>query len=255
LAAAVLPTNATSATRTPPLKKPFIATSDKQILVTAAEATPGLTIAPKTECPSGETTKSDQKSNQGCKGVAQTQQLEANFLYTISILDITRLVVQILYKTIEASRTGMMGDLRMRAMKPLPLTVAMVVFSATLATSQDQVPVETLVRSMVELKRVSDTCESFVQGSPKSQLMEIDAYFAKLNQPIPEPEDPDTKADIGKLIKQHAAYICSQKLNRAQRDYYVAAAAYMEKKPEQWPAAPMVQFPQWCQDPSCGEYR
>ncbi|QLF71035.1 hypothetical protein FE840_016585 [Peteryoungia desertarenae] len=147
------------------------------------------------------------------------------------------------------------GELDVRTMISLPLLFVMVALSGAAAKGQDQVPVEGLVRSMVELKRVSDTCESFVQGSPKSQLSEIDAYFAMLNQPIPEPVDEETKSAIAKLIKQHAAYLCSQKLNRAQRDYYMAAAAYMEKKPEQWPAAPMVQFPQWCQEADCGDYR
>ncbi|MFN7023645.1 MAG: hypothetical protein ACK4QP_03830 [Pseudorhizobium sp.] len=107
---------------------------------------------------------------------------------------------------------------------------------------------------MVELKRTGATCETYVRGSPLSVMAGIDAYFQTLKQPVPEPVDQRTKDSIGKLIKQHAAYICSTKLVKAQNNYMRSAAAYMEAKPAKWPDAPWMDFPQWCQDPACAEY-
>lgn len=114
--------------------------------------------------------------------------------------------------------------------------------------------VENFVRAMVELKRTGATCENYVQGSPLTVMAGIDAYFAALKQPLPNSVDQRTKDSIGKLIKQHAAYICSTKLVKAQNNYIRAAASYMESKPAEWPDAPWIDFPQWCQDPACAEY-
>jgi galactitol-specific phosphotransferase system IIB component len=114
--------------------------------------------------------------------------------------------------------------------------------------------VENMVRAMVELKRTGATCESYVRGSPMSVTSSIDAYFATLNQPVPNTVDQRSKDSIGKLIKQHAAYVCSTKLVKAQDNYLRAAASYMETKPAQWPDAPWIDFPQWCQDPACADY-
>jgi hypothetical protein len=114
--------------------------------------------------------------------------------------------------------------------------------------------VENFVRAMVELKRTGATCDAYVQGSPLSLMASIDAYFVALKQPIPNPVDERTRDSIGKLIKQHAAYICSTKLVKAQNNYIRAAASYMDSKPAEWPDAPWIDFPQWCQDPACAEY-
>lgn len=114
--------------------------------------------------------------------------------------------------------------------------------------------VDNFVRAMVELKRTGATCENYVQGSPLTVMAGIDAYFAALKQPAPNSVDQRTKDSIGKLIKQHAAYICSTKLVKAQNNYIRAAASYMESKPAEWPDAPWIDFPQWCQDPACAEY-
>lgn len=114
--------------------------------------------------------------------------------------------------------------------------------------------VETMVRAMVELKRTGATCETYVRGSPESVMTGIDAYFTALNQPVPNTVDQNAKDSIGKLIKQHAAYICSTKLVKAQNNYIRAAASYMETKPAQWPDAPWIDFPQWCEDPACADY-
>lgn len=114
--------------------------------------------------------------------------------------------------------------------------------------------VDNFVRAMVELKRTGATCENYVQGSPLTVMAGIDAYFAALKQPLDNSVDQRTKDSIGKLIKQHAAYICSTKLVKAQNNYIRAAASYMESKPAEWPDAPWIDFPQWCQDPACAEY-
>ncbi|MBC2774381.1 hypothetical protein H6M51_16060 [Rhizobium sp. AQ_MP] len=114
--------------------------------------------------------------------------------------------------------------------------------------------VEDMVRAMVELKRTGATCEPYVRGSPLTVMSGIDAYFTTLNQPVPNTVDQRTKDSIGKLIKQHAAYICSTKLEKAQTNYLRAAAAYMQTKQEKWPDAPWIEFPQWCQDPACADY-
>ncbi|THV21287.1 hypothetical protein [Peteryoungia ipomoeae] len=134
----------------------------------------------------------------------------------------------------------------------ISLTIVMS-FGAASAAAQTS-PVENFVRAMVELKRTSATCDRYVQGSPLSLMTGIDAYFTALKQPVPAPVDEKTRDSIGKLIKQHAAYICSTKLVKAQNNYMRAAAAYMDKKPAQWPDAPWIEFPQWCQDPACAEY-
>lgn len=132
------------------------------------------------------------------------------------------------------------------------LTLA-VVLGASPAASETNA-VENMVRAMVELKRTGATCETYVRGSPQSVMTGIDAYFTALNQPVPNTVDQDAKDGIGKLIKQHAAYICSTKLVKAQNNYLRAAASYMETKPTQWPDAPWIEFPQWCQDPACADY-
>lgn len=132
------------------------------------------------------------------------------------------------------------------------LTLA-VVLGASPAASETNA-VENMVRAMVELKRTGATCETYVRGSPQSVMTGIDAYFTALNQPVPNTVDQDAKDSIGKLIKQHAAYICSTKLVKAQNSYLRAAASYMETKPTQWPDAPWIEFPQWCQDPACADY-
>lgn len=114
--------------------------------------------------------------------------------------------------------------------------------------------VENFVRAMVELKRTGATCEPYVRGSPLSLMAGIDAYFVALKQPVPNPVDERSKDSIGKLIKQHAAYICSTKLVKAQNNYINAAGSYVDNKPAEWPDAPWIDFPQWCQDPACAEY-
>lgn len=114
--------------------------------------------------------------------------------------------------------------------------------------------VENFVRAMVELKRTGATCEPYVRGSPLTVMAGIDAYFAALKQPVPNTVDERTRDSIGKLIKQHAAYICSTKLAKAQNNYISAAALYMKDKPAEWPDAPWIDFPQWCQDPACADY-
>lgn len=132
------------------------------------------------------------------------------------------------------------------------LTLA-VVLGASPAASETNA-VENMVRAMVELKRTGATCETYVRGSPQSVMTGIDAYFTALNQPVPDTVDQGAKDSIGKLIKQHAAYICSTKLVKAQNNYLRAAAFYMETKPARWPDAPWIEFPQWCQDPACADY-
>lgn len=138
----------------------------------------------------------------------------------------------------------------MRNVAYLTLAVAL---GASPAASETNA-VETMVRAMVELKRTGATCENYVRGSPESVMTGIDVYFTALNQPVPNTVDQNAKDSIGKLIKQHAAYICSTKLVKAQNNYIRAAASYMETKPAQWPDAPWIDFPQWCEDPACADY-
>ncbi|MFL0695088.1 MAG: hypothetical protein ACJLUP_24375 [Agrobacterium tumefaciens] len=138
----------------------------------------------------------------------------------------------------------------MRNVAYLTLAVALLASPAASETNA----VETMVRAMVELKRTGATCETYVRGSPESLMTGIDAYFTALNQPVPNTVDQNAKDSIGKLIKQHAAYICSTKLVKAQNNYIRAAASYMETKPAQWPDAPWIDFPQWCEDPACADY-
>ncbi|KPF46521.1 hypothetical protein IP76_06575 [Rhizobium sp. AAP43] len=107
---------------------------------------------------------------------------------------------------------------------------------------------------MVDLKRVSATCEPYVQGSPMRLTAGIDAYFTSLKQPVPTPVDDQARDSIGKLLKQHAAYICSEKLTKQHQKYMKAAELYMTEKPAQWPDAPWIDFPQWCPDPACSGY-
>jgi len=130
-------------------------------------------------------------------------------------------------------------------------------FAATLCASTaaaEATTVENFVRAMVELKRTGATCEPYVRGSPLTVMAGIDAYFLALKQPVPDTVDQRARDSIGKLIKQHAAYICSTKLVKAQNNYVRAAASYMESKPAEWPDAPWIDFPQWCEDPACADY-
>ena len=141
----------------------------------------------------------------------------------------------------------------MRGFLSLTLAISLGASAASAASAETDT-VENFVRAMVELKRAGATCETVVQGSPLTVMSGIDAYFLALKQPVPNSIDQRAKDSIGKLIKQHAAYICSTKLVKAQNNYIRAAATYMESKPAEWPDAPWIDFPQWCQDPACAEY-
>ena len=115
-------------------------------------------------------------------------------------------------------------------------------------------PVQNIVRAMVELKRTGSVCEPYLNGSPLQTMTGIDAFFTALNQPVPSPRDKAAEARVGQLVKQHAAYICSQKLLKAQNQYIKAAKLYMAQKSANWPDAPSIIFPQWCRDAACSDY-
>jgi hypothetical protein len=115
-------------------------------------------------------------------------------------------------------------------------------------------PVQNLVRAMVELKKTGSVCEPYLKSSPLDAMTGIDVFFTALNQPVPNPRDKAAQARLGQLIKQHAAYICSQKLLTAHNQYMNAAKLYMARKSAGWPDAPGIHFPQWCRDPACTDY-
>ena len=118
-----------------------------------------------------------------------------------------------------------------------------------------EVDLDGFVRSLVNLKTVGSTCSSAFSTSPTAYLTEVDKYFQVLGQPVPKPEDPAAKRSISKLVKQHAAYVCSEKLRKAYANYARNAVSYMQNKPEQWPPAPKVSFPNWCSDAMCSNYQ
>ncbi len=122
------------------------------------------------------------------------------------------------------------------------------------AAAAETSPVQKLVRAMVELKRTGSVCEPYLQGSPLSAMAGIDAFFSALNQPVPNPTNKAEEQRVGQLVKQHAAYVCTQKLLKSQNQYMNAAKLYMETKSANWPDAPPIIFPQWCTDPACSGY-
>lgn len=123
------------------------------------------------------------------------------------------------------------------------------------ASWSNDLKLEGFIRSLVDLKTVGNTCSSYLSNSPLAYMNEVDKYFLVLGQPVPQPIDAATSRSLSRLVKQHAAYICSQKMNQAYSNYSRHATVYMESKPDNWPPAPQVRFPKWCNDSLCSDYQ
>lgn len=122
------------------------------------------------------------------------------------------------------------------------------------ALAQDFNPTP-FIQSMVEVRRMANTCEPFMNGSPVQASLSIDMFLETLGQPPVTLVDSPTRNSLSRFIRQHAASLCVDKLNQVLLAYNREASRYESGRPEEWPPAPGVLWPTWCADPNCGEMR
>lgn len=109
--------------------------------------------------------------------------------------------------------------------------------------------------AMVQYRRTAITCAPALGSDPVEDSRSIDEYLIALGQTPPNLVIPGLKYTLSQFIRAQGASICQDKLRSAYAQYSVRARDYTARKPEVWPAAPIVSAGPWCSSIACNELR
>lgn len=109
--------------------------------------------------------------------------------------------------------------------------------------------------AMLELRLMANTCEQYLPISPDDATKQVEVFFASLKRPVPTGTLKDLGRSLDLLIRSQAASVCQNRMNKALVTYQMEARIYDGKKPNAWPAAPIIKATNWCSTPNCIEVK
>lgn len=109
--------------------------------------------------------------------------------------------------------------------------------------------------AMLELRLMANTCEQYLPISPDDATKQVEDFFTNLRRPVPTGTLKDLGRSLDLLIRSQAASVCQNRMNKALGTYQMEARVYDGKKPNAWPAAPIIKATNWCSTPNCIEVK